>query len=188
MEKHDSFASLKRDWLIRRARNQIDEYIIRINNLRWAEGKSGLIRPYRDDPDVREFVEQIYLDERRSNTIPIDFVQFFDYVTRLRPMPGDRSYASRWPGRDRSKKSSYIKQPDHRRKDPNQTDRDCWRRHKGIDRDKARCDRTNGAKTFWKRQAARDHRAWVRNRLANQQYDDMYQLEYQEFIDCFRWD
>jgi hypothetical protein len=81
---------------------------------------------------------------------------------------------------------SYRRNTDHEKKEENP--KVVWREVSGKERDSRKRRWGNSAKTFWKRQAARDHRQWVRQQLHHENYDAFHDGEYDVFADPWNWD
>lgn len=85
----------------------------------------------------------------------------------------------------------YVRNLDHQPKKIDKT----WREHKQFQRDKSKHEPTwrhrgrgSRYKQFCKTQGAREHRAWVRQQLVREDYDQFCDREYVPFADVWRWD
>jgi hypothetical protein len=84
--------------------------------------------------------------------------------------------------------NSYRKNTDHEKKEFSQP----WREYKKFNKDKSKHkgwhSRPKAGISYWKEESARSHRAWVKDRLRNEDWDAFHDQEYDIFIDPWCYD
>lgn len=63
-----------------------------------------------------------------------------------------------------------------------------WRKEKGFERDYRKKERTLGAKTYAKRASNRFHRAWQKQKMSEQDFEALTEIETYEFKNAWMWD
>lgn len=86
--------------------------------------------------------------------------------------------------------TKYQRKPEHEKKVLSQAEsnRRAWRKHKGIDRDKAKDERRSGCPKWLKRQCNKNYRAWVKSCLDNDREEEIGKKTRKDFFDPWMWD
>lgn len=160
---------------IRVSRRFFNEFLWQLDNSRWASGKGSLNRSkLLEYKEVRNWLSDRYIELRGKYEIRMTYAEFEPLVMSWKYDLGDewiirRSYGAP-QGHSFRHGWGYTQNPEHRPKD--RPTYDPWyveNRHK---RDKAKAGRfAQPRRKFWVKQAAKDHRAWVKRQLKAENWD-----------------
>lgn len=142
--------------------------------------------------DALPWLEERYNEGRLLDVLDMTFEDFKNTVEndRWKRYPKWRSWNR--PNCPYRNGNSYRKNTAHE-KAPNEPDnRQTWREHIQLRRDQSksrgwRRRPSNGIASF-KTRSARDHRAWVKDRLHHEDWDAFHSQEYDQFVDSYAYD
>lgn len=179
---------------IRTSRRAFKNNIWRLQNERWASGKSSInYSKLLDYEEIRNWLSDRYIELRGAYKIRITYAEFVPLVMSSQiDLDDEWSYRRSWgapQGHSFRHGWGYTQSPEHLPKD-RPTD-NPWYVENHHKRDKSRVDcRGEGRRKYWVKQAARDHRAWVKRQLNAEDWDSFGRgaddSEY--IIDPWRWD
>jgi len=116
-------------------------------------------------------------------------VKRYDWRTGERWLEWQDFY--QWEGR------RYVKKPSHKKKEKSQKelDRQAWREHKQVKRDKAKRQdlhgwRSDGCPKWLKRHCNKKHRQWERRMIEKERYEELGVNYYKrkDIFDPWLWD
>ena len=167
------------NFAIRTARKAFREFVSKTQNERWASGKRNLnYTRLLDDEEVRGWVSDRYIELRGAYRIRISYAEFEPLVASYQvDLPDEWVVRSRYGnphGHSFRHGHGYVQSPDHGPKDS--PTEDPWHTEKRHKRDKAKagggCMRHGcRGRRFWVKQAAKDHRAWVKRQIYKEDWD-----------------
>jgi hypothetical protein len=172
-------------YALRAAYRDLHIFINRVNNERWASGNGSISwsNPL-DHKEVCDWISDRYIELRGAYRIRMSFQEFQDAVFKghiwikyqAAPSKGFRS------------SKAYVRNTEHK---PKAELDNSWYIEKHHKRDKGRHGSwSRSAPRFWVRQAARDHRAWIKQKISKGDWDAFSRgaddSEY--IIDRWKWD
>lgn len=146
-----------------------------------------------DKTGQKRWTQERYKEGRLRGVLDMTFHEFSESCD-TRPW-WERGHQPRYHTWDRvgcpfRNGKSYRKNTDHEPKEGDS--KQIWREYKQMNRDKSKDRgwhlRPRDGISYWKNRSARDHRAWVKDRLQNGDYEAFHDKEYEIFINPWAYD
>lgn len=182
---------LKQNFSLSKSRRDYVSFVDKLTNRLYAEGKRFNFSKPLLNQEVVDWLSDKYIELRGYYRIRMDYKEFEAYMLAQKELPNSYTFFLRYGygafGCPYRYGRSYVRNTDHEPK--NRPTKDAWREHKRIKKDKSKqCAHYRGeCKRFWKKRAAREHRAWVRDVIYKENWDLFSDIEYKQFADPWRW-